>query len=499
MERPTVAVIGAGFSGSLLSLWLQSLAPVDTRIWLVERTRRVGSGLAYGATAACHLLNVPAGDMGAFPDQPGDFLQWLRRQPAAALNGVVVAESAFVPRHLYGTYLGHLLHNGLHASHCPRLEVLHDEVLALDDGITGIRLRLASGNTLRVDVVVLATGNAPPLPPHPNAAALDSAGLWRADPWSPAAFANLDENAAILLVGTGLTMVDAVCTLLDRGHRGSIHALSRHGLLPRRHADQRAAAVPISLPTPLRLNDLMRVVREEIARSMAAGHGWHPVIDSLRPLTQDLWRGMNLTDRKRFLRHVRAWWDAHRHRMPARSAHRIDQALASGQLCVHAGRITNLASQDSRATVVYRRAGTYELHEFQVDRVVNCTGAGADITRSVDALTSALLQSGLARPDPLHLGFELTADGAAVGRTGTPSQRIFAIGPVTKSSCWEITAVPDIRRQCRELAQTVSNLLARKDASRVRGAGATAAAAGRPANLHLLPSQEINGAVFHAA
>lgn len=475
MRQPTVAIVGAGFSGSLLSLCLQSLAPANTRIWLIERTHRVGSGTAYGSADPCHLLNVPAGNMGAFPDRPRDFLHWLRGRSAAELDGIVPTESAFVPRRLYGAYLAQLLDDGLHNPGAARLEVLRDEVIDIEEGADRITLHLASGDTLAADVAVLATGNPPPRPPHPEMLNLEARGLWRADPWSPTAFAELDADASVLLIGTGLTMVDAVCSLSDRGHRGPIHALSRHGLLPRGHALRPLPALPM---IPTRLNALMRFVRCEIERSIADGHGWQPVIDSLRPLTQDLWRGMSLADRKRFLRHVRPWWDVHRHRMPPNVAECVDQALANGKLRIHRGHVIGVASQDTQATIVFRQSQSSTPLEIQAQRVVNCTGPATNVACSSDPLMFALLQTGIARPDPLHLGLDSTAEGAVVGRYGIPSQRLFAIGPPTKAAAWEITAVPDIRRQCRDLAETVRDRLGRRDAPPFRVTGAAFGAAG---------------------
>jgi uncharacterized NAD(P)/FAD-binding protein YdhS len=485
MRQPTIAIIGAGFSGSLLSLCLQSLTPASTRIWLIERAQSVGTGVAYGATDPCDLLNVPAANMGAFPDRPRDFLHWLQCRPAAELNGGVPGETAFVPRRLYGAYLAQLLDRGLHEPRAARLEVLHDEVIGIDECADRITLHLLSGDTLTADVAVLATGNAEPQPPHPQVPVLQAAGVWHADPWSPAAFAQLDADAPILLVGTGLTMVDAACTLLARGHRGPVHALSRHGLLPRPHATRPASALPMSRAIPTRLNALMRFVREEVERSTAAGYGWQPVIDSLRPLTQDLWRGMSLAERKRFLRHVRPWWDVHRHRVPSSVTDRIDQALAAGQLRIHAGHIAGAVHQGNWATIAFRHLRSGMLREVHVRRVVNCTGPGCDVTRSSDPLTFAMVQSGIARPDPLHRSLDSTAEGAVVKRSGIPSQRLFAIGPPTKAAWWEITAVPDIRRQCHGLAQTLRERLA--NGSSTAPSRVTGAAWGMVANRERLP------------
>jgi uncharacterized NAD(P)/FAD-binding protein YdhS len=458
MKESTIAVIGAGFSGTLLSLWLQSSAPAATRIRLIEQSGRFGVGTAYSSDNPNHLLNVPAGRMSAFPDLPLDFVGWLRRQHPERLGGILPTESAFVPRRLYGAYLQHLLDCALLNSPT-RLELVHDRVVGGKEHAGDVTLITASGASLIADIAVLAVGNTAPLPVHPDISAVNAAGLWRGDPWEPEAFTALEPRASVVLIGTGLTMVDAVITLLDAGHTGSIYALSRHGLLPRRHAAFHAA--PVALPTPLPhdLASLTCWVRREVARALQAGAAWQPVIDSLRPVATKLWRGWSAGERRRFLRHMRPWWDVHRHRMSPHIADGIEAAEDSGNV------------DGGQANVVFRRRESGSLQTLRAARVIDCTGSGTDVTQSADRLLQTLLRSGAARPDPLRLGLDVSPDGAVLGRTGVASKRLFAIGTLTTGANWEITAVPDIRCQCRDMAGVLGNLLAEGGRSDHHAAG----------------------------
>ncbi|MDR3535718.1 MAG: FAD/NAD(P)-binding protein [Acetobacteraceae bacterium] len=456
MHEFSIAVIGAGFSGTMLSLGLQASCPRGTRIHLIERSGRFGPGLAYNPADAAHLLNVPAGRMSAFPDRPLDFLHWLQSRPDQC--SPTPTECAFVSRALYGAYLQDRLHEGLANRDCARLVLHHDRVEAVHRQAGGVQLQLASGHALSVDVVVLAMGNDAPLPPI-DATALQRAGLWRVDPWSAEAFGALDPATPVLLIGTGLTMVDAVVSLTDAGHRGPIHALSRRGLVPQAHLDTPAPVVSLQIPLPRDPVALLRRVRQEIARAMATGLPWQPVIDALRPHTQALWRGMGPLEQARFLRHARPWWDMHRHRMAPEIAERIQQARATGQLRIHAGRITDVAEHGGQATVMLRPRGTRRTERLVVGRVVNCTGPGSNVTHSADPLIRALLRDGMARPDPLRLGLDVTEDCAVVARNGMVSRQLFAMGPLTKGVWWEITAVPDIRCQCQQVAQTIGSMI----------------------------------------
>jgi uncharacterized NAD(P)/FAD-binding protein YdhS len=446
MTTHAIAVIGAGASGTLLALHLLRRTPLGTRVTLIERNAPFGPGLAYATGTAGHLLNVPAGRMSAFVDQPRHFLDWLERQSAQLLDGVQPTEASFVPRRLYGAYLRHLLNRELQN---PALDLVHDNVTAIDGAV----LRLASGRTISADLVVLATGNDRPASPC-DAVAVSTSPCWRSDPWAPDAFSALDVHAPVLLIGTGLTMVDAVITLLDRGHAGPIDAVSRRGLLPRPHGSG-APVPPLQAKLPTGLRELTRLVRRQTA---ASGDAWRGVIDALRPFTQEIWQSLSIEDRRRFLRHLRPWWDVNRHRMPPSVAARVDAARASGQLRIHAGRIKAFTASERGIGVQLRlRDGRTQM--LRVAGVVNCSGPCADVSRSGDPLLGALLRDGLARPDACRFGLDATTTGALRGRDGTVSQTLFALGPLTRGALWEITAIPEIRRQCEVLALHLSELL----------------------------------------
>jgi uncharacterized NAD(P)/FAD-binding protein YdhS len=282
--------------------------------------------------------------------------------------------------------------------------------------------------------------------------------FYRPDPWAADALTGLDPDGSVLLLGTGLTTVDAVISLLDQGHRGPIHALSRRGLLPRRHAGVPMPA-PEHEPFPTAVNALTRFLRREAARAIAGGSSWQPVIDELRPFMVDVWQAMPLQDRKRFLRHLRPWWDVHRHRMATPVADRIEAARVSGQLRIVVGRVRDYAVKDNLVAVHYRPRRQNDLAELEVSRVINCSGPGADYDRIQDPLIRQLLEEGVVRPDPLRLGLDVTGNCALLNRQGSISRRLFAVGPVTKGTFWEMTAVPDIRRQTEKLAEYLAGLI----------------------------------------
>ncbi len=468
MTMPSIAVIGAGLSGTITALNLVRATSADTRVIVFERGAAFGPGLAYATPHPGHLLNVPAGRMSAFADRDTDFLDWLRARPAEERGGVDPQPGTFAPRASYGAYAGERLRQGCAGEGAGRLVAVRDEVVGLREAADGITITLASGATATVTAAVLASGNFTPTP---------QPGTLQA--WRPDGIAALPAADPVLLIGSGLTMVDTVITLLDQGHAGPIHAISRRGLLPRAHAAGLPAATPEPLPGRLTTATLFRHLRRQIQAAEAAGQDWRPIIDLLRPRTQAIWMGLTHADRQRFLRHARPWWDVHRHRMAPAIAARIGAALATGQLRVHAARLVDR----SAGSATIRHRGSAAPATLPARHVIDCTGVAPDITRIQDRLLTDLLVGGTVRPDALRLGLEVTTDNAVIRHDGSPSGRLFAVGPLTKGVFWEITAVPDIRQQGAALARHLAAVLdayasARMQATPSRSGGTDDAQAG---------------------
>jgi uncharacterized NAD(P)/FAD-binding protein YdhS len=460
----TIAIVGAGFSGTLVALHLLRRSPEWVRIVLIERNAQFGKGQAYGTGNASHLLNVPAGRMSAFHDRPGDFIDYLRRQHDAigsAGCGPCPEGDTFVPRRDFGAYVRHLLNEEIkQPASGDRLDLVRGDVRDIDAGRAPLRLTLDRDRAIEADMVVLALGNFPPEPPTVETPEFYDTSFYRPDPWSADALVGLSPSDPVLLIGTGLTTVDAVVSLLDAGHTGTIHAVSRRGLLPHRHGAHAGArpAEPLSYPTSI--TSLARLLRRETSAMVEAGADWHPAVDALRPFTTDVWQAMAVEDRRRFLRHVRPWWDIHRHRLPPSVADRIETARTSGQLVVRAGRMRRFELVDGQVRVTFRSRGKNDrLETIEVARVVNCAGPGADYDRIAHPLARALLKRGVVRPDPLRLGLDVTGTCALIDQGGAISRRLFAVGPVTKGQFWEMTAVPDIRRQCEVVAAHLASLV----------------------------------------
>jgi uncharacterized NAD(P)/FAD-binding protein YdhS len=434
-----IAVIGGGFSGTLFALKLAAARP-DWTITLVESRGRAGRGLAYGACEPQHLLNVPVARMevGLRPS----FSDWLLTRPEFLREALDesrgVLADAFVPRQSFGDYMEQHLTVALSAGNIRRI---HGEAA----GITRAprRIVFADSGVLPVDSVVLATGNLPsrlPFEAHASDRII-------ADPWQRGALDRIGPDASLLLLGTGLSMVDMLLTLRSRGHKGPLHAISRHGLLPRSHRSGGSWAA--FLHPDMTPRQAFRAMRLNVARAEYRAIPWQRVFDAARPVIASLWHGWSIRQRAQFLRHLRTIWDVHRHRMAERVSATVNELLWNGDLTVTAGCVLAVDENRDGLNAVIRPRGERPL-AVEVDAVLNCTGPATDLLRVPHPLLNHLFRAGHVRPDPLGLGLD-TQDCAVIEADGEQSDWLFVLGPLTRPAWWEVTAVPEINAQIDRL------------------------------------------------
>jgi uncharacterized NAD(P)/FAD-binding protein YdhS len=192
---------------------------------------------------------------------------------------------------------------------------------------------------------------------------------------------------------------------------------------------------------------LLRHVR---ARSREIG--WHGAVHELRPVTQELWAAADDCERRRFLRHLRPWWDVHRHKVAPAIGATIEAMQGAARLAVAAGKLVSAQADGDRAVVRFRARGKAEVETLRAARIVNCTGPELDIVRSGEPLLNALVAAGRIRPDPLKVGIDVDAECRTIDARGTASDNLYAIGPLTRGTFWESVAIPDIRAQAARVA-----------------------------------------------
>ncbi|MGD0214386.1 MAG: FAD/NAD(P)-binding protein [Terriglobales bacterium] len=457
-----VLIVGGGFSGTMLAVQLLRNSS-SLSLSIVDRGTLPGRGLAYSSPHRFHLLNEPAGEMSAWPDAPNDFLSWARIHYDASMQA-----RSFPPRSVYGAYVGDLLETTLADCGRKRFRWIQDEALSLHRRKGKLAVQTKVGREFRARAVVLATGDLPSASPRMRGRKA-SAGLYFESPWASDALENLPPGGSVLLVGSGLTSVDLIMALKSKGFHGDIHVLSRQGLFPRpRRHERQAESWPLfwDETSPRTVRGLLRLIRNQVQTAAEKGIDWRGVIDSLRPVTQEIWRSLPLTEQKRFLRHARAFWDVHRHRLAPEIGDVLADMRSEGQVCMHTGSVTRYSEDRDHAEVHYWDRESRTEKVLQASRVINCTGSESDYRRIDESFIISMFVQGFARPDPVFLGLDVDEHGALIDHRGNSSLGLYAIGPTRKGCLWETTTMPEIRVQAAALGQRLAEALGRPGRSR---------------------------------
>jgi uncharacterized NAD(P)/FAD-binding protein YdhS len=406
---------------------------------LIERGKRFGPGLAYGTREPAHLLNVRSSNMSLYADQRDHFARWIKQA------------DRFAPRAKYGAYVEATLNRAGAGFGGPHLLRVHDEAMALTPSDGGWTISLASQKTIEADAVVLALGNAA----SGTLPRFAQAGVAMADPWAPQALAQLPRGD-LLLMGSGLTAIDAALSLAKRRKKGTIYVLSRRGLTPRSHFDSPTRASAAGVDLPLQLSEALHTLRREVDAMKRRGEPWQYVMERIRARTPELWRRLSPEQRARFLRHLRPWWDVHRHRCAPEIAARVKALIDAGRLRVLAGDVVSVAREGAAIQVMHRQRGSYVRHRLEVAGVVNCIGPSLDPRASDAALVRQLVSDGLVRAHETGLGFDVDPDCRLIDASGAAHAGLYALGPITLGAFWECMAVPEIRVRAAAIAMMLA-------------------------------------------
>ena len=456
-----IAIVGGGFSGVATALRLmQQRIGNRLQITLIERDERVGAGVAFGTIRTTDLLNVPAGRMSVYEDDPLHFCRWLLKRGGAAQDGEVL----FAPRRQYSDYLRETLQS-VTSQVRPSAEfnTIRDEAIAIrrfnNDEIE-YAVQLRSGASVAADAVVLATGWQGVRRVEACTQSILESSRYVDRCWSQGAFDAFASTDRVLVLGTGLSMFDTAMTLDARGHGGHVTAISRRGLLPQSHAPNGVYQVPRELQDVLLnadgegLSEQIQRVRDDIRNISENGQNWRAVFAALRPLSAKIWQSWSTTRRRRFLIHVAPYWDVHRHRCSPQASSLIRDLQAKHQLTTAAGRVTHIepVSDGFQVTWLPRGFSKQDNRRLHVHRIVNCLGPETDVRRSELPVMQQLLKDGLICPDELGWGIRLDANLQTISSRGNIVRGLHVIGPILRGNFGEATAVPELRQFATQVA-----------------------------------------------
>lgn len=455
-----IAIVGGGFTGVMALANLirfGNKADLPLHIALIDRQPAIGEGIAYCTTDERHLLNVPASRMSAWPDLPGDFYDFARSRNSS------VCSDDFLPRKIYGQYVREAMLEvaGAAGEHISAA-LLRDEVTRLEPSpSSGWTIETAAGRTLHADLTILAVGHRPP------GDLLTS--RWKGprtrfvtDPWASPVLNQIGLDEPVLLIGSGLTAIDVILTLGQPDRVAPLIAISRHGLTPAAHLRQQDETADLSdliddwfnPASTMTIRRLFSTLRRHTRSSMEAGVEWQKVMDGIRPMIPRLWGSLGVKERARFLRHVRPFWEIHRHRMAPAAADIVDRLRREKMLEVTAGGVVAATADSDGVDVTFSRRGTSAVRTVRVCWVVNCTGPGVHSRHATHPFLRPLLEAGTLCSDELGLGLLTDTCGRAIDAGGNTHPDLLIAGTLRKATLWESTAVPELRQQAQTAART---------------------------------------------
>jgi uncharacterized NAD(P)/FAD-binding protein YdhS len=443
----TVCVIGGGFTGLAAAIACLARLHRPFRLVVVEPSASLGRGVAYGAHHPLHLLNVRTRDLSIRVGQPGDFLNWAFLQLDQGENHEGLHEAlahTFLPRQLFGEYVRQRFFEAVETRRDVELKIVNAAATGVIEHRRRFHVQLDNAPSFDAEIVLLATA-------YGLASATNAALL----PFTVTPPERLAKARSMALIGSGLTMVDVLLSARREGFQGEIKVISRRGQLPRPHAARGVAPQPIALPRFKRVSGITSAVA--IACEVAEAHGtpWQAIMNGLRSSLQEIWQGLSVAEQSRFLRHVRPFWDAHRHRLPLEVHARVQAEFSAGRAVLLRGRITHVARDGDAFRLTLKPRGAAAPQTMTTDLAIDCTGHRPDLG---SPLIQNLISRGFAREDAHRLGLSVLRDGQVLGKSGAPTPGLFALGPLGQGSLWEITAVPEIVAQCDAAAQSIAVL-----------------------------------------
>jgi len=456
MEK--IGIIGGGFSGTMAAVHLIKNAKEPVEISIIEEKEVFNKGIAYNPYSKLQLLNVMAARMSAFADKPDDFVNWvLNRKQFNGYDKELVGNS-YLPRYLYGNYIVDIWKDAEKeaAKKNIKINVIHDYVIDLENTDKSVTLWLFNDKKINVDKCIIATGNAVPGNTGIKNMNFYKSASYFQNPWKEDSVTNVDKSKPVLIIGNGLTMVDTVIGLLEKGFDNDIYSISPNGfnILPHRHNGLKYSKLVEELPEIFSLNELVSLFNKHIKIVRTLGISAEPLIDSIRPYTQKIWQSLSNDEKRKFMFRLRHLWGVARHRIPLHIHDRLQQLRVDSKLHIISGKINDIIEKDGSIKVSYYDKKNHKFNELEPGRIINCTGPETDLMKLDKSFLKNCLLKGILTQDDLKLGINADPNSfRIIDKEGNKLKNIYTIGSNLKGIFWESTAVNELRAQAEKLSE----------------------------------------------
>jgi uncharacterized NAD(P)/FAD-binding protein YdhS len=480
MTVKRIVIVGGGFSGASAAVQLARKIAQPLEITIVEPGEEVGRGLPYSTGDPVFRLNAIAGAHSIDPADPAHFIEWCAAQDLRGSdpNAYAPCGQPFARRRDYGRYLAETVLE--HAEMPSGTTIVHRRarVHAIEIGAEAIAVTLDDASVLAADRTILATGNPAPRVPAILAGELAGHPAVCANPLAEG-MGGIAQGARVLVVGAGLTALDMVASLVERGHAGSISVMSRRGLRPRPQPPAILSPLPDPPPPPviplellegelpgyaqaepLTARGLLCGLRAAIREAEAAGEPWQSAFDAIALPLSRIWPRLAVEEKRRLLRHARAFYDAFRFRTPPMTEAIVRTAERQGQVEYRTATLAGAKPLADGGIEVRLCLPGGECTAEHFDVLVNCTGLDQAGAAERHPLLKRLVGQGHLTPHPTGLGVTTDAECRAVASDGRSEPRLRVIGPPTAGMFGDPLGVFFISAQIHRIIPSLAEELA---------------------------------------
>ena len=433
-----IAIIGDGYAAAVMALHLLRRGISGSSIALVG-PRVPGKGNAYSFASSFFRLNVREDLPIIFSEDPLHFARW-------AENNVNDPESKtdagyFYRRRDFGDYVTQLLQGTSGAMQMEHVAARVKRLLPADGHWI---ITLEDGGNLCANQVIIATGNAPPVWPCAVTSSVQSSARMVENPWPGNYLDGIPRNDHVILLGGGLTALDAINALAGQDHQGMVSVISPRAIFPPVQALWKRSKQP-QFPQDLSPRRLVRFMRNYLPQVSTDSVQWQSAWEELRPPLNAVWQQFSPHQRRSLLKRLGWLWSLYRFRASPQTIAAYEHLRARNQIQFILGRAKQITCSESKVNVLMSSGS-----ELVGDWIINCTGVGSD------PLAHQLIQSGIAAPDALLQSIAVDANLRVINPDYQPHPNLWMIGPATMGSLGDVVASSAIAKQAEQLAQEIA-------------------------------------------
>ena len=455
----SICIIGGGFSG--ISSAIQLIKKSSNIQITILDDKFISKGIAYNPYSNKQLLNVVTSKMSIFDDEPNDFLNWVMSKELYKNEDKEIISQSFLSRKLYGEYLTETWEEYINiaANKNIKLNIFNDTAINMDIDNSTITITTKNNQKIISDYCILATGNDTPKNPNIKNNEFYTSKYYFKNPWDVNSVIDINNNLPILILGNGLTMVDTVLGLIEKGFKGEIYSVSPNGfnVLSHKHIGLKYTKINDELNSKLSLYELVKLANKHIKNVRKYGISAEPIIDAIRPHVQEIWQNLSLTEKKLFMSRLRHLWGVARHRIPQHIQEKIQTLRLNNKLHIISGKLINMEDFYSYVGVEYIDKKRNAFNKLKVSRVINCTGPNTIINDNPeDDFLKQCLIKGIIKQDELNLG--ICADTKTLKVKNNNDEihnNLFAIGTLLRGELWETTAINELRKQSEIIVNNI--------------------------------------------